>query len=226
MNPQRNTYSKKAGLPPESLIYTGNRKPSPGEIELMVYNEDTCNQIQVTDCVQLDQSIDINKINLLIINNLTDITLIEDLGRYFTIHPMLLEDVLNTNHLPKIEESGNHLLLTLKILSYSRGSGLIQKHLCFLLADHFVIVFKDFENNVFQDIINRIGNGKSKARQKHADYLFYILTDTIIDTYYKVINDIYNEIDILEMDLLKRPEENYIKAIYQLRQQMSDLRAR
>ena len=77
-------YTKKAGLPPESLVYTGNRKSSPGHIELLLYDKDTCDVVQKDSIRGLARVINKNKINLLIINNLTDITLIEAIGSSFT----------------------------------------------------------------------------------------------------------------------------------------------
>lgn len=217
-------YAKKAGLPPESLVYTGNKKPSPGNMEIIVYDEQSCIQTNVSDASELHKCIDRNKINLLIINNITDINLIDNVGKFFSIPIMMLEDVLNTSHLPKVEESGDELLMTLKYMDYSAADGLIQQHLSLILGPYYVIVFKDFENKLFEDIKWRIVNGKSKARIKKADYLFYILTDTLIDTFYGVINEINNEIDKIEIQLLEKPELNYIQGIYKIKQPLNDMR--
>ena len=217
-------YAKKAGLPPESLVYTGNKKPSPGDLEIIVYDEQSCIQTRVSDASELHKCIDKSKINLLIINNITDINLIDNVGKFFSIPVMMLEDVLNTSHLPKVEESGDELLMTLKYMEYSASEGLVQQHLSLILGTYYVIVFKDFENKLFEDIKWRIVNGKSKARIKKADYLFYLLTDTLIDTFYSVINEINNEIDKLEIQLLENPEMNYIQSIYTIKQPLNDMR--
>jgi len=83
MKKNRANITKKAGLPPESLVYTGNRKPSPAEIELLVYDQESCRKLQITNPAELSGAIDINKVNLLILNNITDVTLIENLGKHF-----------------------------------------------------------------------------------------------------------------------------------------------
>jgi magnesium transporter len=218
------SYARKAGLPPESLVYTGNKKPSPGDLDILVYDEQGCVHTHLTDTSELKSHIDSNKVNLLIINNITDINLIDNVGKFFEIPVMMLEDVLNTSHLPKVEESGDELLMTLKYMEYSSADGLIQQHISLILGPNYVIVFKDFENKLFEDIKTRIVNGKSKARIKKADYLFYLLTDTLIDTFYGVINEINNEIDKLEIQLLEKPEFNYIQGIYKIKQPLNDMR--
>jgi magnesium transporter len=224
MKKKKANYAKKAGLPPESLVYTGNKKATPGEIEILVYDEKDCHQSRTSDFRNLDKYLDKSKINLLIINNITDITLIESVGTYFDINPLMLEDVLNTSHLPKVEESGNELLLTLKFMEYADDQRLNLQHLSLILGSYYVIVFKDFENRIFEDIQNRIINGKSKARIKKADYLFYLLTDTLVDSFYNIVDEINNEIDKTEVVLMEDPEKNYIQSIYKIKQPLNDMR--
>jgi magnesium transporter len=100
----------------------------------------------------------------------------------------------------------------------------MKQHIGLLLGDYFVIVFKNFSNNVFDDIKDRIDGGKSKARVKKTDYLFYLLIDTIVDTYYDIVNELDNKIDKMEEILLERPETNYIGNLYRIKQPMSEIR--
>jgi magnesium transporter len=137
---------------------------------------------------------------------------------------MILEDVLNTSHLPKVEESGDQLLLTLKLLEYQADGELVPQHISLILGEYYVLIFKDFENKVFDDLKARIRNGKSKARQKGPDYLFYLLTDTLIDTFYTIVNEINNTIELTEQRLLEEPDRNYIQQIYQIKQTLSGMR--
>jgi magnesium transporter len=214
----------KAELPSESLVYTGDRKPSPAEMDILVYNDQSCQSSRTGDSGQLDQLIDKSKVNLIIISNLTDVTLIENTGKYFGISPLLLEGVLNTAHLPKIVESGDQLLFTLKLLNFPVNGNLYQQHISLILGEHYVIVFKEFENNIFEDITGRIIGGKSKARYKKADYLFYLLMDTLIDSYYSIVNELNNRIDKAEEQLLETPDRDHIHEIYLIKRPMSDLR--
>jgi magnesium transporter len=224
MKKKKANYAKKAGLPPESLVYTGDRKPSPGEMEILVYDDLTCKRTTTGDIKKLSELIDRNKVNLLIINNLTDVTLIENIGKFFGIQALMLEDVLNISHLPKMEESGDQLLFTLKLLDYPVDNELMQQHVSLILGEHYVIVLKDFENRIFDDIKSRIVSGKSRARQKKADYLFYLLIDALIDSYYGIVNEINNKIDKMEEQLLEAPKKDYIHDLYLIKQPMSDMR--
>jgi magnesium transporter len=224
MKSRKHNYVKKAGLPPESLVYTGSMHPSEAMPEWLVYDEKTCEKKTLKHIQELDKWMDKSKINLLVINNINNITLIQSIGEYFGIHTMLLEDVLNTAHPPKLEESGEHMMLTLKVLTFSGMGDLESQHVSFILGDYFVLVFKDFEKRIFNDLESRILSGKSRARQRKADYLFYLLIDTLVDSYYPVMHEIYNRIDKMEELLLEKPSDNYIHNIYTLKQTTSNLR--
>ena len=225
MKKKRIKYSKKAGLPPESLVYTGSREASSTSIEMLIYDEAGCERKTVESLPQMIKKLNPEKVNLLILNNITNVTLIEELGKYFHIHPLMLEDVLNTSHLPKAEESGDQLMLTLKLFTFTENGELDHQHVSFILGEYYVLVLKDFENNVFSDLETRITNGKSHARHKTVDYLFYLLIDTLVDSYYHIIDEIYNRIDKMEERLLEDPRSNYIKDIYVIRQSMSEMRS-
>jgi magnesium transporter len=225
MKNRRIKYSRKAGLPPESLVYTGSQEASATSIEMLIYDEAGCERKTADSLPQMTKILNPEKVNLLIVSNLTNVTLIEELGKFFHIPPLLLEDVLNTSHMPKAEESGDQLLVTLKIFSFSANGELEHQQVSFILGEYYVLVLKDFENNLFSDLETRIMNGKSHARHKTVDYLFYLLIDTVVDSYYHIIDEVYNRIDKMEERLLGAPRGNYIMNIYAIKQAMSEMRS-
>lgn len=190
---------------------------------MLVYDENESLRHRTGSVEEVEQFINREKVNLLIINNLTDVTLIEKLGKFFGIRPMILEDILNIAHLPKLEESGDQLILTLKILDLVDG-GVVQHHVTLILDEWYILVFKDVDTPVFEDVISRIANGKSRARQRKADYLYYLLIDTLIDAYYPIVEQVNDSIDKLEERLLDEPHENYIREIYGIKQRMGGIR--
>jgi magnesium transporter len=107
-----------------------------------------------------------------------------------------------------------------------KDSGVIRiKHIGLLLGSYYVIVFKDRSNTVFEDIKSRIDNGKSKARHKKADYLFYLMIDCVVDTYYHMIDGIDNRIDKMEVVLFEHPDASYLNSLYRIKQPMSGIRS-
>ena len=115
MKKKRIKYSKKAGLPPESLVYTGSREASSTSIEMLIYDEAGCERKTVESLPQMIKKLNPEKVNLLILNNITNVTLIEELGKYFHIHP-------------------------LKLFNFTGNGELDHQHVSFILGEYYVLV--------------------------------------------------------------------------------------
>lgn len=212
------------GLPPGSLVYTGTRKQSPAEIEIIQYNRDTCERFRLKEADGLGKYVKKGKINYLIINNLTDIKLIETVGNFFGIQPMFLEDALNTSQPPKLEETNEQMLFTIKLLRVASGGEFIMEHISIILGEYFIIVFMEYDNDIFNDLNKRIVNHTTKAREKDKDYLFYLLIDVLIDSYFPVMNELDNIVDDLEKQLLETPEDDFIRDLYSAKKKLGEIR--
>src|SRR5512133_2718486 len=139
---------------------------APLGIELITFNEKKCSRNAMKDFNELKAAIDRDQVNLIFINDLTDQEQADELGNLFGIHPMVMEDALSVAEIPSIQETGDQLLLTMKLIDLKVSGEVYTKHIGLLLGDFYVIVFKDSENKVFDEVRTRIENGKSKARQK------------------------------------------------------------
>lgn len=201
-----------------------DHKISDPEIEIITFDAVSSTSNSIENGKELKDCIDKNKVNMLFINTLNNNEINEEISSFFEMDSMLMEDILGSEDLPVIKESESQLLLTLKLLDISDSGAVKQKHISIVLGDYYVIVYQEANTKSFEDLKKRILNGKSKARQKRPDYLFYLLTDCVIDTYYSIINEIDNKIDKMEKILLEDPESNYISQLYRIKQPMSDLR--
>jgi magnesium transporter len=116
----------------------------------------------------------------------------------------MLEDILNTHHLPKTEDYENHIFLTLKELNLTTKDSIIDKRqISFVLGNTYLISFEEQKSNIFQPIIERIQSKKGKVRIMLNDYLFYALTDIIIDNYLKIVDDMDDDMEQIEEELLE-----------------------
>ncbi len=200
------------------------KKTTDPEIEVVIYDSSSSNTHWVKNAEELKGIIDKTKVNLLFISTINEAALNDEIGGLFDIHPMVMEDITGTKDLPVVKESGDQLMLTMKLLDISDSGAITQEHLSIILGSYYVIVYQETPTKVFDDLKKRLNNGKGKARQKKSDYLFYLLIDCIIDTYYVIVNEIDNKIDKMEIVLLERPETSYINHLYRIKQPMSDLR--
>lgn len=214
---------QKTGLPPGSLVHIGTEKSDRPEIEVMDYSSTdfTLSKIEdPKDCLPFKQSDTVSWIN---VSGVHDAELIGKIGEVFGLHPLLLEDILNTTHRPKIEDLGDYIYVTLKMLSLVDGEVQVE-HLSLILAHNYVITFQEERGDIFDPIRERIKVGKGKARFQRTDYLLYVLIDTVVDNYYSVIDHLGERIESLESEILTEPKSEYVPYIQAIKKDLIFLR--
>jgi len=155
---------------------------------------------------------------------LHDTKLIAQLGKTFNLHPLLLEDVLNTKHRPKMEEFEDSIFLTLKMLGINENREIVNEQVSFVLGKSWVISFQEQEGDIFDSMRVRLENKKGNARAKGPDYLLYRLIDTVVDGYFLITDHIAEEVERLEDIIINSPNERSIARIQELKKDLIKLR--
>ena len=149
----------------------------------------------------------------------------EKLGACFSLHPLVLEDILNTDQRPKMEEYGDDLYIVLKMLSYDDARDEVQaEQVSLVLRGNVVFSFQENEKNLFAGLLDRLRNGKGRIRKMGADYLLYAILDFIVDHYFLVLEKIGERIENLEERLLSDPKAPTLQKLQQLKREMLFLR--
>ena len=149
--------SSKAGLPPGTLVYVGEKKVEEIRINFIDYDEQNFQEKQVSgieECLKLKDTPTVSWIN---IDGLHDIELLEKLGRGFDLHPLILEDILSTGQRPKFEDYEKHIYIVLKMLSFNEESQSVEaEQVSLILGSNYVISFQERIGDVFEPIRERI----------------------------------------------------------------------
>jgi len=194
-------------MPPESLVYTG-AKVFPTRIDLIKYDSESFTALENITAEDAIGSVGKNTCNWLIISGFEDISSIEQLGKHFGINPLILEDIFNVQHLPKVEDSGTSLFITLKSLHYQQNHLRIDaEQISMFLSNNILITFQEQAGKLFEPIFERLKAGKGKGRMKQEDYLAYLLMDQIVDNYYLLLDRLEDQIESMEKSLLKTPSD-------------------
>jgi len=216
--------SHKVGQIPGSLTYTGVRESEPAAIRLLQYDENEVLYNKEVNYKDIIKNIQPSKVNWIHFFTLNQIEAIEKIGEHYDIHALMLEDILNVEHLPKVEFSEHHVFFTLKILALDDEYNIEQEHVSFILGNDYLISFKEQRGELFKPIRERIENNIGKVRKKRADYLFYLLMDAIVDNYYLLIEKLRKTIEEKEDELIENSGENYINEIHHLKKQILIIR--
>lgn len=217
--------SNKFVLPPGTLIHIGEKKTEKSKITVIDYNESVFQEKEVESvekCLPYKDKPTTTWIN---IDGLHQVETIEKIGNYFNLHPLLLEDILNTNQRPKMEEYENYLFIVFKMLYLSeQGEGIIYEQISLILSENCVISFQEREGDVFNIIRERLRAGKGRMRKMGADYLAYSLIDATVDAYFTVLEKIGERIEEAEDSVVRNPTMEIVHMIHNLKKELIYLR--
>ena len=191
-------------------------------ITLIDYDEQNFQEKQVSsieECFEFKETPTITWIN---IDGIHEVDVVEKLGKHFDLHPLSLEDILDTNQRPKFEDFEKYLFIVLKMLSY--GDEIEEEQVSLVLGENFVISFQERVGDVFEPIRDRIRNSKGRIRKSGADYLCYSLMDAVVDNYFSILERIGDKIESMEEKLISAPTQKTLQQIHKLKREMIILR--
>lgn len=224
MKPGHLKRSKKSGLSPGSLIHIGNTYSEKSKITISQYNETFFSQNNVGSPDDLPKEKDESSVFWLTIDGLQDTGLLEKLGNFFNLHPLVLEDILNTNQRPKIEDYGEYLYIVLHNFTVGNKGSLISEQISIILGNNFVLSFREKESSVFETVVERLSGDKGRIRKSGADYLAYALIDNVVDNYFLILEELEDKIEYLEDSLIRKPAPSTLQAIHALKNDLILLR--
>jgi len=219
------TMSRKAGMPPGSLIHIGEVPAVGVKFKACRYGETEFEELAVADKESLLRLKEKEGILWLQVDGLHDPETISLIGEIFSLHALTLEDILNTGQRPKMEEFDNYLFLVGKILSFDEKAGAVQeKHFCLVLMPNAVLSFHESGANIFASIETRLQKSNGKIRKKGSDYLAYSLLDAMVDNYFLVLEKIGGQIEELEEEILTKPSMDSLEWLHFLKRDLTILR--
>jgi magnesium transporter len=217
--------SVKAGMPPGSLVHIGETPAQAVSIELIGYDQATFEEQRfatVDDCLPHLERTGITWVN---VEGVHDVDIIRHLGERFALHPLVLEDIVNTGQRPKIEDYDSYLFIVLRMLKPTGGGEFSSEQLSMILGSNYLFTFQEgIQGDVFDTVRERLRNGKGKSRGMGVDYLAYALIDAIVDRYFSVLEDLGERIVNLEEDLTLAPDTTTLHEINDIKKEVIFLR--
>ncbi|WP_462271906.1 magnesium/cobalt transporter CorA [Methanohalophilus sp.] len=226
MRDYNSELSIKAGMGPGTLIHVGDKKVKEPELTLIEYNEKYL-EVHVNPVIDIIKNLKFAEDRKIWINvdGLHQTELIESLGQVFGVHPLVLEDILDTTQRPKTESYDDYIYITIRTMFYERLEyAVASDQISIILGNNFILSFQEKETDSFKKIRQRMERPAGNIRKKGVDYLTYSLIDSIVDNYYLLLEDIGEEIERLEDELIKEPAPGTLQGIHELKREMIVLR--
>jgi magnesium transporter len=216
---------KKVGMSPGSLVYVGNRTDELVKISIMDYNENRLDEFSEATEEDIHKCMEKDSVTWINISGIHDMAIIENIGKMFDLHPLLMEDLVNTHHRAKIDDYEDYLFMVLKMVFQEPGeSSLLFEHVCLIMGTNYLISFQEREGDVFGPVRERLKKSKGRIRKSGADYLGYALIDMIVDHYYVILEQMGEEIEIMQEEALENPTTKTLNAIHDARHRVVYLR--
>ena len=215
--------SKKAGLPPGTLVADVEKDTAPVKITVIDYDENSYEETEleaVTDCRRFREKPTVTWVN---VDGVHRVDVLQELGECFGLHPLVLEDIANTDQRPKTEDFGDYLFVVLKMLNYA-GDEVGTEQVSLILGPNYVLSFQEREGDVFDAVRERIRNAKGRIRKTGPDYLAYALLDAVVDNYFVILERIGEKVGLLEDELAENPKPETLQNVHELKREMIILR--
>jgi magnesium transporter len=212
-----NEFRNEAHAEPENRL--------PVALELITYNQSKYERHSLVPVEELLSKCEADSIQWINVDGLADTELIKKIGNHFSLHYLMMEDVLNTEHRPKVDEYDDQLFLTLKMLVRTEGELIDYEHISFVLGKNYLLSFQEKEGgDIFGQVRGRIKGENSVFRQRGSDYLLYRLVDTIVDSYYEVLEKIGYKVEQIEDNISNNPTIKDFEQIQELKKEFIYLR--
>jgi len=213
--------SKTIGLPPGTLVHIGEKTRETTLMTLISYDEETFEKRSLDIKGLKELKVDGMGITWLNVVGLSDINVLETIGTVFGLHPLILEDILDTGQRPKIDVNEDYLFISAKMLFYDKESGELDiEQVSIILGKNYVITITEKNTSVFDPVIKRLQQGMSRFRKLGADYLAYSLLDIVVDNYFAVLENFGERVELVEDGMMAGNDKQTLKTIHNLKRQL------
>lgn len=207
---------------PGEVQYIGEKKTEPVGINVIKYNEGAFEEKEVDSAQAAKDMIEDGFVTWIDVNGVHDEELIEDFGEVFNLSPSVQEDIANTTILPKKEDQDEYLFWTLKMLNrdFDVDSAKMEQ-ISLLLGKNYIISFQENNDNDFSAIYERLVEKRGNIPKMGSDYLAFVLTDVVVDSYFPAADAINEKINETEKQLINSPDEQVLQDLYKLKRELT-----
>jgi magnesium transporter len=225
MDSTKGKIARTAGMPPGSLVYMGEKGDLPAKVNVIQYSQGNFTQHEYNtfaECLPLPKGEGVTWIEVCGIH---EVESLKNLGECFKIHPLVLEDILDPEQRPKIEDYEDYLYIVLKTIDHIPGTEKIEAEpVSLILGPGYVISCHESNGDLFAAVRERLKRGKGRIRKMGADYLAYALIDFIVDDYFVTLEEFGDKVEYLEDEVVIRPSPQTLREVHHFKNDMIMLR--
>ena len=209
------------GTPPGTL--SDYRTGGATFTRLLEYNEQTFHETPTPTPLQCQAALHNDLIDWLDITGDYNPDMLRQLGETFGLHPLALEDVLNSGQRPKLDVHENHLFLILSLPHWVNNE-IVLEQISIFVGDKYLISFCSGSGEVFEPVRARLRQGMGRLRSRGVNYLLYALVDIVIDSAFPLLETLGEQIEQLESHILTQPIQSNLNNLHDFKRDLLLLR--
>jgi magnesium transporter len=213
------------GSSPGTLLQPSGARPP--RWQAFGYGPGGCEELRQPDIAALRALCQRHPRVWLNVDGLGDVEALRRIADVFGLHPLALEDVLNTHQRTKADEFPGQVFLIARMLHWNPGLGLHAleaDQLSLFLGRDFVITFQEHPGDNFDLLRERLRARQPELLGRGGDYLAYELLDAVIDGYFPVLEAIAEQVEKLELEALENPRHQTLVEIHECKRDLIEMR--
>jgi magnesium transporter len=209
---------------PGDLTYVGERRVDNVSFRVLDYSTAEMRELSAehpADCVEFEGR---DSPTWIMVTGLHDTDKIQELLTAYEIHPLIQQDILNTEHHPKVDDFGHYLFITARQITLCDTAAKFEvQQFSMIVTDRVLISFHEAPSAIFDPVVARLRDGKGKLRSAGVDYLAWALLDAVMDHYLLALDRFEDDISQLDERLANSNADVTMQEIHAIRAQTSFL---
>lgn len=210
------------GARPGTLVING-ASPKP-IIRVFDYRPDDVTECEISDVADLRGYLSSDTVSWIDVQGFGDLTLIQQIGDLFRLHPLVLEDVVNVPQRPKVEQYDDQVLWITRMAMADKGRDLQAEQVSLIIGPNYLLTFQECYGDVLNPVRRRIREGKGPIRRSGPDYLAYAIVDAVIDGYYPLMESFGERLECMEQQILDSPHASQLQDIHRVKRDLLGIR--
>lgn len=220
----RNILNRKK-VNPLKPVFTGKKYTEKPSLQLYEYNKEKINVITDYDISGFDGFREDTNQYWLNIHGIHDVDTVSTICDKLDVHPLIIQDILDINQRPKFQDFDHYCFFTLKSVLPASDNDVISEQLSFILGKNYLVSFQERKADYFEHVRQRIRENIGIVNQRGADYLLFLLLESILDNYFKTIDNIEKNIEAFGfLDVNSDPSPDVLKDIEQFKREIHLIR--
>ena len=205
-------FGEKVNLPSEEPVYTGDMPSSEMELSVITYDSKSA-QIEhpsgVDELAQYKKKSGVSWINVV---GLKNVEAVKRIGSLYSIHPLSIEDLLDTEQQSKVETFKEYKFLSIKMI-HNINNDFLFEQISLIITKNVLITFQEIHQDPFDGIRKKIMEDAGKIRRTGTDYLAYSIIDAVVDEYFLMLDMLEDDIEDFEERAIKTSDSTFIQEI-------------